>query len=106
MKIESSIFAPGAGDGFRQNRVDFIQHLALIGTLWKDLLVDAFFAGAFHQIADFEIVFKFKSFFCHANSRRYANRSYCSSLSCSPLSGICKRTPSYHKISCVASQNT
>jgi len=47
--------------------VDFIQHLALIGTLGKGLLVDAFFAGAFDQIADFEIVFKFKRFFCHYN---------------------------------------
>jgi len=43
--------------------VDFIQHLALIGALGKGLLVDAFFAGAFYQIANFEIVFKFKYFF-------------------------------------------
>jgi hypothetical protein len=48
--------------------MDFIQHFALIGTLREDLLVDAFFAGTFNQIADFEIVFKFERFFCHGNS--------------------------------------
>ncbi len=63
--LKYSILASSAGYGFRQYRVDLIQHLALIGTLWEGLLVDAFFAGAFHQIADFEIVFKFKYFFWH-----------------------------------------
>jgi hypothetical protein len=48
--------------------MDLIQHFALIGTLWKGLLVDAFFAGTFNQIADFEIVFKFERFFWHGNS--------------------------------------
>jgi hypothetical protein len=62
-----SLFTPGAGNAFSQDRVDFIQYLALIGTLWESLLVDAFFAGAFDQITDFEIVFKFKRFFCHYN---------------------------------------
>ena len=60
-----SILAPGTGHGFRQDRVDFIQHLALIGTFWESLLVDTFFAGAFHQIADFEIIFVFECFFWH-----------------------------------------
>jgi len=45
--------------------VDFIQYLALIGTFGKSLLVDAFFAGAFDQVADFEIVFEFEYFFWH-----------------------------------------
>ena len=45
--------------------MDFVQHLASIGTLGKGLVVDAFFAGAFHQIADFEVIFKFEWFFRH-----------------------------------------
>ena len=38
----------------------------MIGTFGEDLLVDAFFAGTFHQIADIEIVFIFENFFCHS----------------------------------------
>ena len=64
-KRNCSILAPGAGHGFRQNRVDFIQYLALIGTLRKNLVVDTVFAGAFHQVADFKIVFVFECFFLH-----------------------------------------
>jgi hypothetical protein len=67
INLQYSLLTPGAGNAFSQDRVDFIQYLALIGTLWESLLVDAFFAGAFHQITDFEIVFKFKRFFCHYN---------------------------------------
>ena len=51
--------------------MDFIQYFTVIGTLWESLLVNAFFAGAFDQITDFEIVFKFKRFFCHCISRKY-----------------------------------
>jgi len=65
VNYQYSLFTPGTGYGFGQHRVDFIQHRALIGTFWKCLLVDAFFAGAFDEIADFEIVFKFEYFFCH-----------------------------------------
>jgi hypothetical protein len=50
--------------------VDLVQHLAVIGTLGEGLLVDAFFAGAFDQIADFEIVFKFKWLFGHCIAAR------------------------------------
>jgi len=63
--LQYSLLTPAAGYGFRQHRVDFIQYLALVGTLGEGLLIDTFFAGAFDQIADFEIVFKFKCFFCH-----------------------------------------
>jgi len=66
-----ALLTPGTGHRFHQNRVDFIQHLAVIGTLGESLLVDAFFAGAFHQIADFKIVFKFKGLFCHCISHQY-----------------------------------
>jgi hypothetical protein len=45
--------------------MDFIQHFALIGTPGKGFLMDAFFAGALNQIADFEIVFVFENFFGH-----------------------------------------
>ena len=45
--------------------MDFVQHFTLIGTLGENLAVDALLAGAFHQIADFEIVFKFEGFFGH-----------------------------------------
>ena len=60
-----ALLTPGAGHGFGQHRVDFIQYLALVGTLGEGLLIDTFFAGAFDQIADFEVVFKFEYFFCH-----------------------------------------
>jgi len=64
-RFAHSLSTPGAGHGFRQNCVDLIQRFAPIGTLWQGLLINAFFARAFDQIADFEIVFKFENFFCH-----------------------------------------
>jgi hypothetical protein len=59
------LLAPGAGNGFRQQGMDLVQYFALIRTLGEGLLVDALLAGAFHQIADFEVVFEFKWFFRH-----------------------------------------
>jgi len=37
----------------------------MIGAFGEGFLPDAFFAGALNQVSDFEIVFKFKIFFCH-----------------------------------------
>jgi len=67
--LQYSLLTPAAGHGFGQHRVDLVQYLAVIGTLGEGLLVDAFFAGTFDQIADFEIVFKFKRFLCHCIAR-------------------------------------
>jgi len=60
--------------------VNFIQYRALVGTFWEGFLIDAFFAGAFHQIADFEIIFIFENFFCHCISRQYGKMDFCSRL--------------------------
>jgi hypothetical protein len=57
--------APGTGNGFGQDRVDLIQQFTFGAALRKGFSADALFAGAFYQIADFEIVFIFEPFFCH-----------------------------------------
>jgi len=82
------LLAPAAGHGFRQHRVDFIQHFALVGTLGEGLLIDTFFAGAFDQIADFEIVFKFEYFFCHFFICQYVGRKYQCRFNCRSLTGL------------------
>jgi len=48
--------------------MDFFQKIAMVGTLWEGFLPDTFFAGALNKITDFEIVFKFKIFFCHCSN--------------------------------------
>jgi len=64
--------APGAGDGFGQNRVNFIQYFTFGAAFREGLSVDAFFAGTFDQIPDFEIIFIFKSFFCHFSAEQHS----------------------------------
>jgi hypothetical protein len=45
--------------------MDFIQKVAVIGALWEYLFLNAILAGAFHEVADFEIISVFELFFCH-----------------------------------------
>jgi hypothetical protein len=48
--------------------MNLIQQFALVGALRKGFVVDTCFAGAFHQVSDLKIVFKFKRLFCHIHS--------------------------------------
>jgi hypothetical protein len=59
------IITTGARNGFGQNRMDFIQKVAVVRTLRKSSFPDAIFAGAFNEVADFEIISVFEDFFCH-----------------------------------------
>jgi len=45
--------------------MDLVQLLAFVTALGKGLFAETFFAGAFNQVADFEVVFVFESFFWH-----------------------------------------
>jgi hypothetical protein len=45
--------------------VNFIQKIAMVGTLGEGFLLDAFFAGTLNKVSDFEIIFEFKIFFGH-----------------------------------------
>ena len=45
--------------------MNFIQKIAVVGTLGEGFLQDAFFAGTLDKVSDFEIVFEFKIFFWH-----------------------------------------
>jgi len=45
--------------------VNFIQKIAMVGTLGKGFFQNAFFTGALDKVPDFEIVFEFKIFFFH-----------------------------------------
>ena len=78
------LFTTGAGYGFRQDRVNFIQHLALIGAFGEYLLVDAGFTGAFNQIADLKVVFEFEFFFCHFDSYNRFRLMWVPYTTCSP----------------------
>jgi hypothetical protein len=71
LKIEDSILPAGTGNSFRQYFVNFIQKIAMIGTLGEGFLPDTFFAGALNQVSDFEIVFEFEIFFLALYSRIY-----------------------------------
>jgi len=68
----SSLQAPCAGNGFGQNRVNFVQHFAFGAAFRKGFPVDAFSAGTLYQIPDFEIIFIFKSFFCHFSAKHHS----------------------------------
>jgi len=73
--------------------VNFIQNFALVGTFWEGFLIDAFFAGAFNQIADFEIIFVFEYFFWHNYIFQYVKILMRSRTNRFRLAGIQKNLP-------------
>jgi hypothetical protein len=45
----------------------------MVGTLGEGFLPNAFFAGTFDKVSDFEIVFEFKIFFGHCRHPSFAS---------------------------------
>jgi hypothetical protein len=45
--------------------MDLVQLFAFVAALWEGIFAETFFAGAFDQVADFEVVFVFENFFGH-----------------------------------------
>ncbi len=68
--LKFSIITTGAGHGFGQYRMDFIQKVAMGGTLREVFFPNAFLAGALNEVTDIEIVFEFKCLFGHCQLRR------------------------------------
>jgi hypothetical protein len=53
--------------------VDPIQQIAMLGTFREVFLLEAFFAGTFDKVSDFEIIFEIIFFFGHGRRPFFAS---------------------------------